>query len=212
MSFTLQSHRTSASPCRNAHGSRWCPHRGLSGEGWILTTSCAEPVRWSLVEAPTHQRPGLIAEAPKSMDAFDLVCRRSLRPSVTVDLVCLVGAGHPRCSRPARSRRARLVPSLAAGGGARPGCSNEVPVGVSGARQVAITLKTEVRLTLGRRPWLGPLLTRLVHGGPPFIQRPRALTPARRGRKGHTGVQAAISRVRLHTHTRGWHALRGLEA
>ena len=32
-------------------------------------------------------------------------------PSVTVDLVCLVGAGHPRCSRPARSRRVQLVPS-----------------------------------------------------------------------------------------------------
>ena len=40
--------------------------------------------------------------------------RARLSPSVTVDLVCLVGAGHPRCSRPARSRRARLVPSLAA--------------------------------------------------------------------------------------------------
>ena len=50
-------------------------------------------------------------------------------PSVTVDLVCLVGAGYPRCSRRARSRRARLVPSDAAGGGARPGCSIELPGG-----------------------------------------------------------------------------------
>eukprot|EP00964_Phaeocystis_antarctica_P132718 scaffold96843_cov42-Phaeocystis_antarctica.AAC.2 len=33
------------------------------------------------------------------------------------------------CSRPARSRRMQLVPSLAAVGGARPGCSNEVPGG-----------------------------------------------------------------------------------
>ena len=33
------------------------------------------------------------------------------------------------CSRRARSRRARLVPSDAAGGGARPGCSIEVPGG-----------------------------------------------------------------------------------
>ena len=40
-----------------------------------------------------------------------------LSPSVTVDLVCLVGAGHPRCSRPARPRRTWLVPSLTAGGG-----------------------------------------------------------------------------------------------
>ena len=55
--------------------------------------------------------------------------RAHLSPSVTVDLVCLVGAGHPRCSRRARSRRARLVPSDAAGGGARPGCSIEVPGG-----------------------------------------------------------------------------------
>eukprot|EP00964_Phaeocystis_antarctica_P015455 scaffold8537_cov57-Phaeocystis_antarctica.AAC.2 len=58
-------------------------------------------------------------------------CARRARarpsPSVTVDLVCRVGAGHPRCSRPARSRRVQLVPSLAAGGGARPGCSNEQP-------------------------------------------------------------------------------------
>ena len=34
--------------------------------------------------------------------------------------LCLVGAGHPRCSRPARSRRVQLVPSLAAEGAARP--------------------------------------------------------------------------------------------
>ena len=37
-----------------------------------------------------------------------------LSPSVTVDLVCLVGAGYPRCSRPARPRRTWLVPSLTA--------------------------------------------------------------------------------------------------
>ena len=37
---------------------------------------------------------------------------------VTVYLVCLVGAGYPRCSRPTRSRTTGLVPSWAAGGGA----------------------------------------------------------------------------------------------
>ena len=63
-------------------------------------------------------------------------CRARPSPSVIVDLVCLVGAGHPRCSRRARSRRARLVPSDAAGGGARPGCSIEVPGGWGAALHV----------------------------------------------------------------------------
>eukprot|EP00964_Phaeocystis_antarctica_P052371 scaffold30653_cov32-Phaeocystis_antarctica.AAC.1 len=68
--------------------------------------------------------------------------------------------GRPRAGSVLVSVRA--VTATAAGGGSRPGCSienaargpwrrpsegSQAVVGVSGARQVAITLKTEVRLT-----------------------------------------------------------------
>ena len=51
-------------------------------------------------------------------------CRRlrnSHRGSVVVNVVCLAGARHACCSRPARSRRAQVSPSVPAGGEARPG-------------------------------------------------------------------------------------------
>ena len=50
--------------------------------------------------------------------------------SSIIELADLTKSGKTHwCRGTARSRRARLVPSLAAGGGARPDCSNEVPGG-----------------------------------------------------------------------------------
>ena len=55
--------------------------------------------------------------------------RARLSPSVILNLVCLAGAGHGRSSRPVRSRRTQVTPSLPAGGGARPGGSIDGPGG-----------------------------------------------------------------------------------
>ena len=55
------------------------------------------------------------------LPVWNLATRARLSPSVILNLVCLAGAGHPRSSRPARSRRTQVAPSLPAGGGARSG-------------------------------------------------------------------------------------------
>ena len=68
-------------------------------EAWILGPQCSDPRRRP--EGDQGRCAGCLRRAAAR-----------LSPSVTVDLVCLVGAGYPRCSRPARPRRTWLVPSL----------------------------------------------------------------------------------------------------